>query len=334
MNQAIYDQIFKGFVITDAAIESKETLTFVIQKSISAEDPSTTPSDVPTRLVYYSPTRLSDAGMDGFDFSEWGQGIHRLHPVIQGSVVVCNNFYHVWESHSNEGFKSAKSNDQSSKDTWASVSSGLKIVNHTIYLFGLKRKVFMRSSFGQWQDLSDEIKHPNLFEDIADRQNQSLSLFGHPIGFRCFDGFDEKELYAGGINGDFWHYNGLHWQKRHLPSDNDIINISCASDGFVYVVDESSKIIKGRLGQWQVLDLNNAFFTQGENSTAWFQDQLYLISNSELCVLEENTIRPVSFPSKWSYVNVEHVKASADALMCYGLHSAYLFDGKEWQKII
>ena len=73
------------------------------------------------------------------------------------------------------------------------------------------------------------------------------------IGFEALDGFAATEIYAVGLRGEIWQWDGTRWQQRTSPVTERLTQVTCASDGKVYAAGDKGTLVRGRGEEWEKL---------------------------------------------------------------------------------
>jgi len=109
-------------------------------------------------------------------------------------------------------------------------------------------------------------------------------IIGKESGFSDIDGFSEDDIYAGGGNGDLWHWNGKKWKQIDCPTNAFLDNICCGDDGLVYITMNKNAILCGRGDNWEFINQN---MTDNFESIVWFKDRIYLSSSHQLFQIKD-----------------------------------------------
>jgi photosystem II stability/assembly factor-like uncharacterized protein len=107
-------------------------------------------------------------------------------------------------------------------------------------------------------------------------------------GFNSIHGFDEKNLYAAGWNGELWSYDGKKWKKRATPTNLAFFRVHCTPDGKVYAAGQAGTVLVGANDKWKVLeqDLTEEDFY----GSAWFKGRLYLATPNGIFVVKDGAL--------------------------------------------
>jgi hypothetical protein len=203
----------------------------------------------------------------------------------------------------------------SNEDTLPKVSMirCAETINGYVYVCGMKRQVYKRTSENQWIDISAPF--PKKKEKV---------------GFESIDGFSEDEIYAVGWKGEIWQYDGSKWLDRGSLTNLILTSVCCAPDGVVYIVGQQGMFIKGRHDTWEIVEWEDEIVIDFWD-LSFYQGKLYISTMTEIYTFEKGQLIDVDF-------------GGIDVSSCYGLTQAedimwsiggedvLSFDGKTWQK--
>ncbi|MCF7221870.1 WD40/YVTN/BNR-like repeat-containing protein [Marilutibacter chinensis] len=150
------------------------------------------------------------------------------------------------------------------------------------------------------------------------------------VGFEAIAGFDRKDLYAAGLDGEIWHYGGKRWVQADSPTDKILTALCCAGDGHVYACGQAGTLLRGRGRRWEVI----AHGGPGDDfwSLAWFQDTLYVASHGGLYTLDDDRLQPVAF-GRLRPKSCFHLSAADGVLWSIAAKDVLAYDGRRWRRI-
>jgi hypothetical protein len=200
----------------------------------------------------------------------------------------------------------------------------LRLIGRHVYATGMSRQVYRREPGvdsrgpGVWRRLDAGVVLPAPSAEVR--------------GFNSIDGFSEEDIYAGGWQGEVWHYNGQRWRAVDSPTDLKLERVVCGEDGNTYAVGQVGVILRGRGEQWNAIpheETREQFW-----GAEWYRDRLWLATQSGVFVLTaEDTLKPVEFglaepPScRW-------LAAGYGVLWSIGAnHLLYTRDGVQWTQL-
>ena len=251
-------------VLIGCACSGLERISFVLKDMPRNEGDHRESYEFPTRAITYKAT--FPAGEYGI--SLWDEGIDQLFIDIdkeKDKTVILTQAFETMEA----GLEDWLEMPDNQK---GHLAKGLVNISGDVYAFGMVRSIFRRVDTGVWKNITLKEEHPNLYADI---EKSKAELIGSWVGFSAMDGFARNDIYAGGNNGDSWHYDGKTWDMLDLPINHDISSITCAPDGNVYVGCKRGPVLCGRGDYWRIIDRLKQI-----NHSAWFQGKIYFSSNN------------------------------------------------------
>lgn len=332
MKPELFNQYITGKSILNCAVADQYNIVFSL-KEIQIDESDHRPMDERASIILsYSPERLKK--QDGYGHLGWSTGHTQLYLAyndISEGIIACDTGFHVYESKGGSK-KFIPIAPLAEQDDYTRLSQNIKYIDGEAYIVGILRKVFKRLGVFEWIDLTDPNKHPHLFDELVKHKEKRGNYLGIDTGFSAIDGFNSKDIYAAGDNGDAWHYDGNTWHRLDIPGNFDIKTITCGGDGNVYFAGYTGGIIKGTIDHWTNIDERGGKVI---NETAWFQDKLYLSDERSLYTLEGDELKPYKYPKGGpQQYSFRGVSASKDALVAYGSYQALVFDGERWEEII
>ena len=324
MSQAFYEEHLSEYEIMYASISEEGDIQICAKEMIDDQSgrPPEAIEDYPYKIITFSEIVPTD---DHLHASTW-TGIKYLYSAFlpdEGRSVVLTDVFRVSER---DTPIMDIGKPRSEWDDYTRMGAGLKVIGDHVYAAGGIRKLFRRDDVGEWTDLTDPDKHPNLFKRLKFLKERDGDYGNSFEGFDAVDGFSETDIYAGGLR-DLCRFDGKRWHEIMLPEYPSINAVLCAEDGYVYVTGRGGPVLRGREERWEVLDAPALDY----KSLAWFDGKVWLGSDYELGVMEDGKYQRYEFPedgpAQFSFFGVD---ANNDLLMSYGTEQVMLFDGKQW----
>lgn len=187
----------------------------------------------------------------------------------------------------------------------------MRMIGGRNHAAGMQRQVVRRNDDGTWEAIAAPILNTKGIR-----------------GFNSIDGFAPDEIYAAGLAGEVWRFDGQQWQQLDIPTTLALQHIVCAGDGLVYIVGQSGLIVAGRDTQWNVLDT-------GKQSAdlwgcAWFGGQLYVASSRGIYAWTGGALRACDIGATREG-SASFLMAGHGMLWSVGQrHVAYSHDGEQW----
>ena len=325
MDSIVYEKIFGGFYIVKAYISAPNYIQICLKEADELDDRKAI-YEYKTRFASYIPElKKVDGGFGCLQFENIGYPTSLI--VDKTGVVSLSDRFQVrdWGGDFQDIYKT-----RSEWDDYTRRGNNLRIIGDHVYACGTLRKVFRRDEMGEWTDITDPEKHPNLFKRLKFLKERDGKYSNSYAGFADIDGFSEEDIYAGGRH-DLWRYDGERWHEIQLPQYPNIKSVVCAKDGYVYVTGRNGPLVRGRGDEWEVLDIPALDY----NEMAWFDGKLWLASDYELGVYENDEYRRYEFPDDGAVqFSFKGVHACDEVLISYGLEQLLTFDGEEWVELI
>lgn len=152
-------------------------------------------------------------------------------------------------------------------------------VGDRVYFVGSNRQVIEIGQDSSVRDLS-----------VPDTLIKGTSDIG---GFEALDGFGPSELYACGLGGKIWYFDGKRWFEIESPTRLFLSAVHCAKDGYAYVAGQDGTLLRGREREWEVID---HFVEEYLWALAWFQGELYACSMQKMFVLRDGELGILELP--------------------------------------
>ncbi|WP_099224904.1 hypothetical protein [Listeria costaricensis] len=215
------------------------------------------------------------------------------------------------------------------------VSRKLIRVGNRLYAVGSPFRVYQRTHFQKWEDLSKNIPIPEDF--IARNWRAMISSAFHDL-----DGFSETDMYAVGDGGGVYHFDGNEWERCVFPTDGSLQTVCCASDGYVYVTETvqwaNVRIWKGCKDIWELLTEDIGLSGGPVIDSAWFDGRLWYANGLTLNVLEEGRMvdafhakrHPLPLDIELACRGRMDVSPDGSAMIISGRDGTALYDGEKW----
>jgi hypothetical protein len=145
-------------------------------------------------------------------------------------------------------------------------------------------------------------------------------------------GFNSSDIYAVGLTGQVWHFDGQVWVRQDIPTNLNLHCVQCAEDGYVYIAGSRGILIRRRNQIWQTIN-------QEKNcgdiwDLEWFGGDLYIATMRGLYELElPESLKAIDFgdcePSSFYRMSV-----GENVLWSVGERDIVSFDGETWSKVV
>ncbi len=191
---------------------------------------------------------------------------------------------------------------------------------------GWPRRVWRRRAPGEWEIVSAGLPAPQHLGASDDIVKAAFSQ-----RFRALAGFDERDVYVGGDEGELWHWDGVAWSRRAIAATTEF-TAACAADDRVFLADATGALWVGRDREWSRLTDPAPYPIV---DLAWFAGQLWCgHQTGGLDRLEGKRLVASGAPSEAS-PGLQHLDVAADGscLLAAGRGGAALYDGRSWRAL-
>jgi len=190
-------------------------------------------------------------------------------------------------------------------------------IGQRAYAVGMGRQVYRRDDAHRWTPIDQGV--------LAAPDDMRL------IGFNGIDGFTEEDVYAAGLQGEVWHYNGRKWKQLDSPTNCILNDVICAGDGQVYACGDEGFLLRGRGDQWSII--SDEAFRQDIWNLCWFADRLFIATTQGVFFLnDQGQAKPVDFGGDTSNTTY-HLSARDGIMWSIGAKDIMQFDGITWTRI-
>jgi hypothetical protein len=196
--------------------------------------------------------------------------------------------------------------------------SSMRIIGNYVYVAGMQRQVYRRQKpSGTWRRFDEGVLVPRKSLEIE--------------GFNSIDGLREDDIYAVGLHGQIWHYDGARWTEEESPTNVKLECVRCVSPDLVFVCGGNGIVIKGRTNRWETV--NHEITKETFWGAAYLGDTLYLsTSQGTLFQLRENEMAPVDM-KLGKDVSTFSLHGNDGIVLSIGNHDLCLFDGAQWKQL-
>jgi hypothetical protein len=169
---------------------------------------------------------------------------------------------------------------------------GLSETSESLLAHGMKREVFRRTINEGWEhfDRGMHLAFPTGKVDIKQLIKDRIKDMGG-INSITEDG---GHLYAFGMRGEIWRFEGEFWRKVDSPTNVMLTDSSRSVGGNICVCGHAGVILMGNADAWRVLEYTGAGKLDFA-AIATFRDAVYIADGHSLRILKEDSMRVVDF---------------------------------------
>lgn len=309
-----WEEFFDGFHIYQCAVASKNHFYFVLLELVEGNDIA------PRKRLVSISLENDDEYIVCAEYDREYFDLARLasvqHPSQQAVMVALDGDVAVMGGDISEFEDSIPLGEPGSP--LATSANTVVSIDGFAYVVGPWRSVCKRIAPGKWENLADRSSLPKPERNKFGRSNQ---------GFEVIAGFSAADIYAGGGEGDLWHYNGEKWNRCPVPTNMYIETICCAGDGYVYVGLQSGSIMQGRTNKWKLI--HKGTMTLPFQDMVWFQDKVWCTSDYGIWTIENGKLTDPLLPAEVRSCS-GNLSVNDGVMLLAGMYGASVFDGVKW----
>jgi hypothetical protein len=142
------------------------------------------------------------------------------------------------------------------------------------------------------------------------------------------DGFSRSDIFASGVRGEIWHYDGRAWQNLESPTNVGFTRMLCAGK-LTYHCGARGVVCRGDLEGWRILP--------GANPEIMLTDlaecggRIYVSSEFELLMVDGDKVAPVETGID-AKLDFGSLACGSGQLWSVGGETILRFDGEVWSK--
>jgi hypothetical protein len=194
----------------------------------------------------------------------------------------------------------------------------IRLIGDHVYVAGMARRVYRRDGPDSWLAIDDGVFVPR------ERRDRS-------VGFLDLDGNAENAIYAVGMKGEIWFFDGSTWEQQDSPTNSALACVAVLADDNVVAAGLGGTVLRGSRGRWQALEQDA---TDGDFwDITVFQNRVYLASDAGLFVLDQDSLQRVDLGLGEDFTTM-YVHAKDGVMWSAGQkHLASTSDGQQWTHV-
>jgi hypothetical protein len=187
-------------------------------------------------------------------------------------------------------------------------------VEGRLYAVGMSRQAYERAEDYVWRRIDGDI--------LSQKP-------GEPVGLNGVDGFSLKEIYAAGLKGEIWRFNGSRWVSMPSPTNVQLNAVRCIGE-HVYIVGGSGVVLWGRANRFSVLTIQrdepNLYAIES------LGNEIYVASPKTLYRLRDKSLSEVN--TKLGEITTGSLSSRDGVMWSVGAkHLIWTDDGKKWTQV-
>jgi hypothetical protein len=183
------------------------------------------------------------------------------------------------------------------------------------FAVGMSRQAYRRERQGGWVRIDTGLR----------------AARGEILGLNSLDGFEEKDIYAVGLEGEIWHYNGKVWTQVDSPTNLQLNRVRCVPPNQVFACGAGGIILRGQGGIFEVVE--QEVVEDNLYGLEWFDTRLYLADLKSVYVMDRGRLARLEL-GLGDGVTCGDLSANDGVLWSIGAkHLAFTADGRKWEQV-
>jgi len=146
--------------------------------------------------------------------------------------------------------------------------------------------------------------------------------------FLNIGGFSENNLFAIGLQGIIFHYDGRHWSRVDSPTNQHLYDIALEPGGKVMIAGAEGVLLSGDSNGFQVLDVPTGMGNLW--SVECYAERLFVAhSHNRISCLSEQTWQPIAIQAG-EPVTTYRLSSRDSVLLSIGASTLATLDGEQW----
>lgn len=190
----------------------------------------------------------------------------------------------------------------------------IRVVGKHAFAVGMGRSAFRRDRPGQWTRVDADLR----------------SKKGDIKGLNSVDGFSESDVYAAGLEGEIWHFDGKAWDAMDSPTNVALQRVLCVDPRQVFIVGMAATLLHLRGGRFEAMEHDVA--KENFYGMSWFKGRLY-VAGRKLYRLEDDGLTEVDLGLGDGFT-CGQLDSNDGVIWSFGArHLAYSTDGDRWTQV-
>jgi hypothetical protein len=195
----------------------------------------------------------------------------------------------------------------------------MKLVGDNLYAAGIQNIVVKRGPNGRTR------MDRGIFRRLGDEVHR---------GINGIDGFSSIDIYAAGLDGSIYHWNGRSWRRSESPTNVDLTCVLCTSSGDVVIAGGGGIVLIGNFTKgWR--ELTDPSITEETiESAVELYGRPYLGTDEELLrVAAAGTLEAIRVPARPA-PSFSAMDVAGDTLWAVGDKFVGRFNGTTWSTFV
>ncbi len=190
---------------------------------------------------------------------------------------------------------------------------GARAIGPCVFTVGMGRQVYVREG-GGWRCIDQAIRQQGP----------------QPVGFEAVDGTSERDVYAVGLEGEIFRYDGARFRKLDSPTNIALRDVRAVARDRVFVCGTAGILLRGAGDHFEAVDHRST--EENLYALEWFREQLYVATLKAVYRLDGDALVPVDLGIPDLTAGSLH---AADGVLwsCGARHLASTTDGMTWTPV-
>ena len=188
----------------------------------------------------------------------------------------------------------------------------IRAINDNVYICGMTGQILIREKNG-WQHIDE-------------------SLLGtYELDFEDIDGSNYDDIYAVGMQGVIYHFDGKVWNQIDSPTNRSLSNVRCLSKKEVYICGDNGSLFRG--------NKDNGWLFMGDpkiNHNFWgmesYKGKIYVAYQGGIMTYDGNNLSYLDFDLD-KKIDCHRLSANDGVLLSCGVDNLAIFNGQKWSLI-
>ena len=202
---------------------------------------------------------------------------------------------------------------------------GMRRIGAQLFAVGMSRQAYLRGPDGRWRHID-----PDLAAKKRGASKGGASGSKKAVGLNDVDGFSEEEVYAAGLGGEIWRWDGSHWHSIHSPTNVSLQAVRRCGDG-IYIAGGAGVVLRGRGDNFEVVATEGAKVNL--HGLEELGSEIYVASLRSVYRLADGDLELVD-TKLGKGLTTGHLHASDGVLWSVGAqHAIKTEDGLRWTQV-
>ena len=315
------NEVFEEYLLIEAKIVDEAHLAFCAIHGPAKED------DVYISQIFYC------------DLVNWQAGVYHNMEVVSmtGSPFGKEEFYLLdREGEYLRVYKESKQVfDFKSFDDVVGPFRKIRKIGNELYVIGEDRSVWvMKDSIWRRQErgLPEGDSLPDVDDTGFDEDRYLEDLIEKSEVIFSISGSGPNDLCMVGTLGEIWTWDGGFWSKESTPTNQNLYDVYCISEGQYIICGQNGTILEGGNRRWRLIETDNE--SSDFCSITKYRDKWYLADGHDLFEFDGDTLSQVNFGVDENVPSHFVVSSDQIILSIAAKEAFFCRDGVAWKSLL